>query len=89
MSKAIGINRCIAAFWQLALVLSGISVLNTAAVAQMTDSSGRQLDEIMVVAQKKDRAESLQEVPLSITAFSGADLDARFFQNLTGGTDEH
>jgi len=84
MSKAVVINRCIAAFWQLALVLSGISVLNTAAVAQMTDSSGRQLDEIMVVAQKKGRAESLQEVPLSITAFSGADLDARFFQNLTG-----
>ncbi len=38
----------------------------------------------MVVAQKKDRAENLQEVPISISAFTGDELDARFFQNLTG-----
>ncbi len=82
MSKAVVINRCIAAFWQLALVLSGISVLNTAAVAQMTDSSGRQLDEIMVVAQKKGRAENLQEVPASITAFNEDQLDAIIFQRI-------
>jgi hypothetical protein len=53
MSKAIVVNGCITAFWQLGLALSGISVLHTTAVAQMTDSSGRQLDEIMVVAQNK------------------------------------
>ena len=83
MSKAIGINRCIAVFLQMGITLSGISILSTASMAQITDSSGRQLDEITVTAQKKGRAENLQEVPISITAFTGDDLDARFFQNLT------
>jgi iron complex outermembrane receptor protein len=84
MSKAGASKGYLAASLQCVVIVSGLSLLNVSASAQMTDSSGRQLDEIMVVAQKKGRAESLQEVPISITAFSGADLDARFMQNLTG-----
>jgi len=84
MGKAVGVKGFAVRFIELFAMVSGCCLLSAAAHAQMTDSSGRQLDEIMVVAQKKDRAESLQEVPLSITAFSGADLDERFFQNLTG-----
>jgi iron complex outermembrane receptor protein len=40
------------------------------------------LDEITVVAQKKSRAENLQDVPAAIAAFPGDDLDARLFQKL-------
>ncbi len=40
------------------------------------------LDEITVVAQKKGRAENLQQVPAAISAFSGDELDARFVQKL-------
>ena len=84
MSEAFVVKGLAVRFFHLIAVVSGCSFLSTAAIAQMTDSTGRQLDEIMVVAQKKGNAESLQEVPISITAFSGADLDARFMQNLTG-----
>lgn len=85
MGKADVVQGSAVWLFKLIAVVAGCSLLpGAAALAQMTDSSGKQLDEIMVVAQKKDRAESLQEVPLSITAFSGTDLDERFFQNLTG-----
>ncbi|MBT8422532.1 MAG: TonB-dependent receptor, partial [Gammaproteobacteria bacterium] len=50
--------------------------------AQMTDSSGRQLDEIFVVAQKKGRAENLQDVPAAITAYNSEQLDGIVFQKL-------
>src|SRR5210317_153075 len=45
-------------------------------VAQTTNEAGaRQLEEIVVRAQKKSRAEDLQEVPASITAFNELQLD--------------
>ena len=53
-----------------------------AGVAQQTDASGRQVDEIFVVAQKKGRAENLQEVPAAITAYNADQLDGIFFQKL-------
>ncbi|MEC9376081.1 MAG: TonB-dependent receptor [Pseudomonadota bacterium] len=40
------------------------------------------LDEITVTAQKKNRAENLQDVPAAITALSGDQLDAKFYQKL-------
>jgi hypothetical protein len=43
----------------------------------MTDSSGRQLDEIMVVAQKKGRAENLQEVPAATGSECELDVSLR------------
>jgi len=71
--------------WGLAICISAV-LCSPEATAQVieVDSSGRQLDEILVVAQKKDRAENLQQVPISITAFPAQELDARFIQNLTG-----
>jgi outer membrane receptor protein involved in Fe transport len=49
-------------------------VLCAAAATAAADSSG-ELQEVVVTAQK--RSESLQNVPLSITAFSAADLETR------------
>lgn len=46
------------------------------------DSKGRQVDEIFVVAQKKGRAENLQEVPAAITAYNADQLDGIQFQKL-------
>ncbi len=41
------------------------------------------LEEIVVVAQKKGFGESIQDVPISITAFSGDQAEAMFAVNLT------
>jgi iron complex outermembrane receptor protein len=43
-------------------------------------SSGNQLEEIVVTAQK--RSESLQKVPVAVTAFSGAALESRGLTNI-------
>jgi iron complex outermembrane receptor protein len=48
----------------------------------MPFSAQAELDEITVIAQKKGRAENLQEVPAAVSAFSGDELDARQFQRL-------
>ncbi len=53
------------------------------AQAQITDASGRQVDEILVVAQKKGRAENLQEVPAAITAFNEDQLETILFTDFT------
>lgn len=53
-----------------------------AGVAQEVDSSGRVLDEIFVVAQKKGRAENLQDVPAAITAYNADQLDGIVFEKL-------
>jgi len=50
--------------------------------AQEADASGRQVDEIFVVAQKKGRAENLQDVPAAITAYSADQLDGIVFEKL-------
>ena len=50
------------------------------AVAQ--EAAKRQVDEILVVAQKKGRAENLQEVPAAITAYNADQLDGIQFQKL-------
>ncbi len=50
--------------------------------ATAVDESGRQVDEIFVFAQKKGRAESLQDVPAAITAFNEDQLDNIKFQKL-------
>jgi len=46
------------------------------------NSKGRQVDEIFVVAQKKGRAENLQEVPAAITAYNADQLDGIVFEKL-------
>ncbi len=41
------------------------------------------LQEVVVTATKKEKAENLQDVPLAVTAFSSEQLDTLHFQNLT------
>jgi iron complex outermembrane receptor protein len=65
-------------FTTTALALAGVSLLATAAVAQNTapqasDSEMAGLEEIVVTAQR--RAESLQKVPVAVTAISSEQLD--------------
>ncbi|MGI9291634.1 MAG: TonB-dependent receptor, partial [Gammaproteobacteria bacterium] len=53
-------------------------------VAQSTNKAGvGQLEEIVVRAQKKNRAEDLQEVPAAITAFNELQLDRIIYQDLS------
>ena len=47
----------------------------TTAVAPTSDGGGTKLEEVVVTAQR--RTESLQRVPIAVTAVSGADLAAR------------
>ncbi len=56
-----------------AALMSLVVLCPTAAIAAADSSS--EIQEVVVTAQK--RSESLQNVPLSITAFSAADLDTR------------
>ncbi len=58
-----------------------LTVLPAVAFTQATSSSGV-LDDIVVTAQRREQ--SLQEVPISVTAFTGAQLDQ---QNIRGAID--
>jgi iron complex outermembrane receptor protein len=66
----------------LAVTTAALGLSSAAILAQSTDSSGRQVDEILVFAQKKGGAESLQEVPAAITAFNSDQIDGIQFQKL-------
>jgi len=44
------------------------------------------LEEVLITARRKDGAESLQDVPLSVTAFNGDQLDAMQFANIADVT---
>jgi len=63
----------------LALTLCAAFCFPSAASAQ----GSTLLEEIVVVAQKKGFGESIQDVPISITAFSGDQVEAMFAVNLT------
>lgn len=68
------------------LALAGVSLLaiSTPVLAQSASEGAYADDEIIVQARRKD--ESLQEVPLSVQAVTGADLqklELRTFQDLT------
>jgi iron complex outermembrane receptor protein len=54
------------------------------AAAQPRNAAGEQLQEIIVTAQK--RAERVQDIPISVTAISGADLDAQGIADLEDAT---
>ena len=63
---------------KLSAAISGtiLAVMNVAALAQSTgQTSSGQIEEVIVTAQR--RSESLQDVPLSITALSSAALEQR------------
>ena len=61
-------------------VTCGLSVLLAASVS--LPAAAQQLEEVVVTATK--RSESLQDVPISVTAFSQEDMDLRGFSNLQG-----
>ena len=50
--------------------------------AAQEGAAGALLEEIVTIARKKSDAESIQEVPLAITAFGAAQLDAMFVTNV-------
>ncbi|MDP7270672.1 MAG: TonB-dependent receptor [Gammaproteobacteria bacterium] len=67
----------------LVAVAAGLSLsYSTGFSADVVDASGRPLSEIFVIAQKKGRAENLQEVPAAITAYNEDQLDAIIFQRI-------
>lgn len=61
------------------------SACEAAAEAETTESSDTAagLDEIVVTATKKERAQNVQEVPIAVTAFGAQQLESLNFQNLT------
>jgi outer membrane receptor protein involved in Fe transport len=62
--------------------LIGLALAAGAAGPALAADEPGVLDEVMVTAQKKSAAEDAQTVPIAITGFSGAQLDARFANNL-------
>ena len=64
------------------LLLASVAVLaiGTPAAAQSQSSASVGLEEVVVTAQK--RAENVQDVPISVTAFSGETLKAAGIQDV-------
>ena len=62
----------------LQLSLLSAAVINTVPVFA---ESGAVLEEIIVTAQRREQ--NLQEVPVSVTAFSGANLEQRNIKSAT------
>lgn len=69
------------AAYLLPITLAGSIGLADFAAAQAEDGAAVRLDEITVTARK--RKESIQETPISITAFTGADLEKRSLSDLS------
>ncbi|MGI9327371.1 MAG: TonB-dependent receptor [Pseudomonadales bacterium] len=63
------------------LILSSIALPITVQAAE--GSAGRMIEEILVTATKRATAEAAQDVPISITAFSGAQLEAARVERLS------
>jgi len=59
-----------------------VSVLAAISVISSISPAHAQLEEVIVTATK--RSESLQDIPISVTAFSQEDMDLRGYSNLQG-----
>ena len=74
-------------FTKTPFALIGASILATGlsapTLAQSQGAAAALLEEILVVARKKSAAESVQDVPLAISAYGAPQLDALFVKNLT------
>jgi len=73
--KAIFIGQLMASACIVAPALAQTAAPPTTAASPAVDSGGTRLQEVVVTAQR--RTESLQRVPIAVTAVSGADLAAR------------
>ncbi len=77
--------------FQLRLSVAALALCSpVAALAQQAPEENRVrggvevgVEEILVTARKRDRAEMLQDVPVAITAFNQARLEVRGFRNIT------
>jgi len=63
----------------IAMTLLSISVCELACAQNAAAS----LEEVVITASKKGHGESIQDVPFAVTAFSGTQLEAMNFRNLT------
>lgn len=64
----------------LTFPFSAVNAIGAEAASETTKKPSRQLEEILVTATKRD--ESLREIPASITAFSGEDLERQGVQTM-------
>lgn len=74
-----GKQRSVSSSW---IALSVTTLVATAASAQEAATGSDKLQEVLVTATK--RTESIQDVPLSITALSAADLEAKGVEQFFG-----
>lgn len=70
----------ISSLWRGSILLLTIAGANP---VQATDGLGSLIEEVLITAQKKSAAEAVQDVPISITAYSGDKIEAMFAVNLT------
>ena len=81
-------RRIVSALRAAAMTGAALAMTSTFATAQEEQSAGARssasklMEEVMVTATKKSQAESLQEVPIAVSAFSGDQLDAMFAQDI-------
>lgn len=71
-----GTDLVVASLAMLALFIAG------AVSAQERDQSRLVIEEVMVTAQKKSTAEEVQDVPIAMTAYSGAKIEQMFAVDL-------
>lgn len=83
MIKAIGFARSIRASSILASILGSATLLPTIAARMVQAADAGLLEVVTVTATKKGRAEDIQDVPLAVTAYGAAQLEALNFKNLT------
>ncbi len=65
------------------LNLLALSILSSIGITAQLNASELLLEEVLVTAQKRSAAESAQDTPIALTAYSGDQLDAAFVTSLT------
>ncbi len=63
--------------------LLALSILSSIGISSTLSASELLLEEVIVTAQKRSVAESAQDTPIALTAYSGDQLDAAFVTSLT------
>lgn len=79
MMRMIGLKAAFRAGVCSGLVMAGAAMAQTATATAEAEPNSAQLDELVVTAQR--RSESVQTVPIAITAFSAESLEAKGIQS--------